>query len=368
MKKPEIIFTFLSVYIIVAFSWWTYSHINSANNLSDMHRQRLELLCHKATLECNGAVAQEMIKDTSDLKKFLYANWPELEIIFDENLNPLENYMIRPMQDSYTAIDKKLNRKINMYLMEGVVMALILFWGIIWIYRSLLLRLQFNRTQNNFLLSITHELKTPLASIKLYLETLMKRELSKEQSQVIITNSISDVNRLKDLVDNILMATQLDSKKYILNNTNLKVSETITNCIEKYALPRNLKSRLICNIQDEIYLLTDQLALETVLVNLLSNAEKYSPADGKIFIDLRINSQKDRVLLTVTDEGNGISESDKKNLFGKFFRVGDESVRRTKGTGLGLFIVKNLLNLMKAEITVKDNYPKGTTFELSFLI
>jgi signal transduction histidine kinase len=328
----------------------------------------LELLCHKATLECNGAVAQEMIKDTSDLKKFFYANWPELEIIFDENLNPLENYMIRPRQDSYTAIDKKLNRKINMYLMEGVVMALILFWGIIWIYRSLLLRLQFNRSQNNFLLSITHELKTPLASIKLYLETLMKRELSKEQSQVIITNSISDVNRLKDLVDNILMATQLDSKKYILNNTNLKVSETITNCIEKYALPRNLKSRLICNIQDEIYLLTDQLALETVLVNLISNAEKYSPADGKIFIDLRINSQKDRLLLTVTDEGNGISESDKKNLFGKFFRVGDESVRRTKGTGLGLFIVKNLLNLMKAEITVKDNYPKGTIFELSFLI
>jgi signal transduction histidine kinase len=368
MKKPGIIFTFLSVYIVVAFSWWTYSHIDSANNLSDMYKERLELLCYKATLECNGAVAQEMIKDTSDLKKFFHANWPELEIIFDENLNLLENYMIRPKQDSYTAIENKFSRKINMYLMEGVVMVLILFWGIIWIYRSLLSRLQFNRTQNNFLLSVTHELKTPLASIKLYLETLMKRELSKEQSQVIITNSISDANRLKDLVENILIATQLDSKRYILNNTNLNISETITNCIEKYALPRNLKPRLICNIQDEIYMLTDQLAMETVVINLLSNAEKYGPADGKITIDLRINSQKDRVLLSVTDEGNGISETDKKKLFGKFFRVGDESVRKTKGTGLGLFIVKNLLNLMKGEITVKDNQPKGTTFELSFII
>jgi two-component sensor histidine kinase len=351
MKKPGIIFTFLSVYIVVAFSWWTYSHIDSANNLSEMHKERLELLCYKATLECNGAVAQEMIKDTSDLKKFFCANWPELEIIFDENLNPLENFMIRPKQDSYTAIEKKFSRKINMYLMEGVVMVFILFWGIIWIYRSLLSRLQFNRTQNNFLLSVTHELKTPLASIKLYLETLMKRELSKEQSQVIITNSISDANRLKDLVENILIATQLDSKRYILNNTNLNISETITNCIEKYALPRNLKPRLICNIQDEIYMLTD-----------------HGPADGRIIIDLRINSQKDRVLLSVTDEGNGISETDKKKLFGKFFRVGDESVRKTKGTGLGLFIVKNLLNLMKGEITVKDNHPKGTTFELSFII
>lgn len=250
--------------------------------------------------------------------------------------------------------------------MEGVVMVFILFWGIVWIYRSLLSRLMLNRWQNNFLLSVTHELKTPLASIKLYLETLLKRDLSREQAQVMITNSISDVNRLKDLVDNILIATQLDSKRYTLNKVNINMSEVVSQCIEKYALPRNLTQRLICQIQDDIYMMADQLAIETVVVNLLSNANKYSPAEGLITVKLNMSENKDNVILSVSDEGNGISEADKRNLFNKFFRIGDESVRKTKGTGLGLFIVKNLLNLMQGEIVVKDNQPKGTIFELSF--
>ncbi len=366
VKKPGIIFAFLSVYIVAAFSWWTYSHIRSAQSLSAMHTQKLELMCYKATLECNGTVAQEMIRDTIAFKTFFDANWPELEVVFDQNLNPLENYMIRPRKESYIQIDKKFDRKINMYLMEGVVMVFILFWGIVWIYRSLLSRLMLNRWQNNFLLSVTHELKTPLASIKLYLETLLKRDLSREQAQVMITNSISDVNRLKDLVDNILIATQLDSKRYTLNKVNINMSEVVSQCIEKYALPRNLTQRLICQIQDDIYMMADQLAIETVVVNLLSNANKYSPAEGLITVKLNMSENKDNVILSVSDEGNGISEADKRNLFNKFFRIGDESVRKTKGTGLGLFIVKNLLNLMQGEIVVKDNQPKGTIFELSF--
>lgn len=324
----------------------------------------MELLCYKATLECNAAVDQELATDTNSLKKYFYHNFPELEIVFDIDQPDINNYLIRPKMESYEQLEKKYTRKVWMYAMEGVVMMLLLFWGIIWVYRSLLSRLELNRMQNNFLLSITHELKTPLASIKLYLETLQKRTLSKEQSDTILVNAVSDVNRLRDLVDNILIAAQLDTKKYELNNTLIHMSEKLADCVNKFAQPRNLLHRITLHVQQDIYITTDQLALETILINLLSNAEKYTPADGKISITLK--QHQDKIILTVADEGIGISEEDKKNLFNKFFRSGDEQTRKSKGTGLGLFIVKNLLNRMNGEISVRDNQPKGSIFEITF--
>ncbi len=365
MKNTTILFIFLSVYIVSAFGWWTYAHIASARELQKRQTDLAEALCYKAMFQCSNEVSEEFITDTVAMKDFVFTNFPALEIVFLDEYNPLENFMIRPKQSVYQFIEKKYDRKVWMYLMEGVVMVLILFWGIIWVYRSLLQRLQLNRMQNNFLLSITHELKTPLASIKLYLETLLKRNLEKEQVTEMLTNSVNDVNRLRDLVDNILIAAQLDSKNFHLHKTELNLSELVNGCIEKYVLPRNLQSRMNSEVQEKIIVQADPNAMETILINLMSNAYKYSGADDKISVKLKQEANK--VLLSVADEGNGISDADKKNLFRKFFRAGDENRRKTKGTGLGLFIVKNLLSLMKGEISVKDNQPKGTIFEITFI-
>ncbi len=366
MKKPGIIFSLLSVYIVVAFTWWTFAHIKSSRENYEAKRIHIEDLCYRATLECHAAIEQKLATDTNQLKDFFYAGFPELDIVFNGEKPGIDQYVIRPKENTYLNLTKRYNRKVWMYAMEGIVMVLLLFWGIIWVYRSLLSRLQLNRMQNNFLLSITHELKTPLASIKLYLETLQKRELSKDQSVTIIGNSINDVNRLRDLVDNILIAVQLDSNKFELNKSQFNISEVVSFCIEKYAHPRNLKSRLKLHIEPNVSMLADSMAIETIVINLLSNAEKYSPAGGTITITLKKQMQK--ILFTVSDEGIGITDEDKKNLFSKFFRAGDEQTRKTKGTGLGLFIVKNLLNLLNGEVTVKDNQPKGTIFEVTFNI
>ncbi|MES2689106.1 MAG: HAMP domain-containing sensor histidine kinase [Bacteroidota bacterium] len=368
MKKPGVLFAFVSVYIVAAFTWWTVLHIRSSRNIHALEISELELLPYKATFDVQNAVEQEMFRDTNDLKNYFYINYPTLEIVFhqpeEDVFDPLHNYAIVPKRDIVNAIEDKYTRRFWMYGLEGVVMMGLLFWGIIWIYRSLQSRINLKKQQSNFLLSITHELKTPLASIKLYLETLIKRpNLERHQSETMIKNSINDVERLRDLVDNLLMAAQLDNHKFNLVFVDANLSDLLKVTAEKYMTPRNLQDRFILDIEPGIMARVDAFAMEMVLNNLLSNAFKYSPADKPVGIVLKTEGQQ--IKIRIIDEGKGISAEDKKSLFDKFYRAEDENVRKSKGTGLGLFIVKTLVNLHGGSVVVTDNVPSGVIFELT---
>ncbi len=367
MNKPGIIFAFVSVYAIAAFTWWTIAHIQSSETIYQTGKENIELLCYKASSDVSGAIAQELFRDTNQLKEYVKFNFPLLEIVFVESekqANPMDYFLIRPLQSEYDKLDLKRTRNVYMYGAEGIVMVLLLIWGIVWIYQSLHTRLSFNKQQNNFMLSITHELKTPLSSVKLYIETLLKRDLDKEQSKLILRNSLSELIRLKDLVNNILMAAQLENKKFELMETEVSLSTVAAETFEKYVLPRSLHHRFSCLIEPEVFIEADATGLEILITNLLSNANKYGGADGKV--ELKVFTENHKAYLSVSDTGIGIQDEDKKHLFKRFYRSGDEQTRKSKGTGLGLFIVKNLLNLMKAEILIKDNQPKGTIFEITF--
>lgn len=368
LKKPGVIFAFVSVYIVAAFTWWTVLHIRSSRNIHTLEMSELELLPYKATFDVQQAVDQEMFRDTIDLKKYFYFNYPNLELVFHQPeadvSDPLHNYAIVPKREVVYAIESKYTRRFWMYGLEGIVMMGLLFWGIIWIYRSLQTRLNLKRQQSNFLLSITHELKTPLASIKLYLETLIKRpNLDKQQSDTMIKNSINDVERLRDLVDNLLMAAHLDNHKFNLVFVGVNLSDLLKITAEKYMLPRNLQDRFILDIEPDVMASVDVFAIEMVLNNLMSNAFKYSPSDKPVSIHLRTEGQQ--IKISIADKGKGISAEDKKNLFDKFYRAEDENVRKSKGTGLGLFIVKTLVNLHGGSVVVTDNVPSGVIFELT---
>jgi two-component system, OmpR family, phosphate regulon sensor histidine kinase PhoR len=364
LNKTRAVFTGVTIYIISAFIWWTYAHVRSSKVIYAKDLKILELDCYRATVDINGAIAQELFNDSNGVKAYFEVNFPQLEIVFDETTPELQNFLIRPKKEAYVLLKAKQQRQVLMYITEALVMMGLLFWGIIWIYRNLQNRLKLKKQQSNFLLSITHELKTPIASIKLYLETLRKRDLPKEQSSLIILNSLNDVERLRDLVENVLLAAQLDSHKYEPQLFETNLSELITDIVNRYSTPRNLESRLNLNIEKDVFLTTDKEGFEVIVNNLLSNAVKYSPADGKIDLLLRTDGKK--VTFSVSDEGIGVSAADKEMLFNQFYRAGDEETRKSKGTGLGLFIVKNLLNILGGEIKVKDKQNKGTTFELSF--
>jgi K+-sensing histidine kinase KdpD len=247
---------------------------------------------------------------------------------------------------------------------EGSVFLTLLFLGILRVRGTFKREQELSKQQKNFLLSITHELKSPIASIKLQLETIAKRNLDKEQQLQMLNNAISDSDRLTGLVEKVLLATKIENSSFALEKKQINFSEMLNGLILKQQYFS--KHNYLCKITPDIFLFANELAIESIVLNLLENAEKYSPENSTIKIEL--SAKQNNAVLSITDEGIGINDEDKRKIFTKFYRVGSEETRTTKGTGLGLYIVWFLAKQHKATLTVKDNTPKGSIFEVNFLL
>jgi len=269
-------------------------------------------------------------------------------------------------QQELVQLEKKQQAKIWMIIGEGTVFFIILSLGIVRVYNSYKKERMLFRNQKNFLLSITHELKTPIASLKLQIQTLEKRtDLSPEKKEQILKNAMGDIDRLNALVENILMSARIDSQTDLLSKEKINLSELIEQTYQLYF--SNLQNhQLELNIAKDIYMFADPLAMGSVVINLIENAVKYSTIGSQISVCLKSNNNQ--LNLSVTDNGIGIPKSDKEFIFDKFYRAGNEETRNTKGTGLGLFIVKQLVEQHDGKISIKDNHPKGSIFEISFPI
>lgn len=349
---------------MAAFGWWTYSHYKNATHIFELEFAELNNQSYKATFDLQGAADQELYYDSLEMKKYFKLHYPQLDLFILDPYDPLQNFMVKPSLQAYEAIENKYHRKVKMYILEGVVMMLLLLWGILSIYRSLRKEISFKKQQSNFLLSITHELKTPLTAVRLYLETLKKRKLNEEQTQSIINNSLDEASRLQDQVENLLLSAQLDSRAYQLQMQSINLTELCQEYIHSFAKPRNLGNNIHLNLEEQVLLEADPNAIEMILSNLLSNAVKYGGKEVEIYVTLKNLSHE--VCLLIEDNGPGISEADRRMLFKKFYRSGDENTRKTKGTGLGLFIVRNLVELQKGRIAVHKRSPNGTSFEIKF--
>jgi signal transduction histidine kinase len=375
-NKPRLLFIFLSIYIFLAFSWWGFVHFKNSTQIHSLEIENAkliteadEILCYKASSDIGEELRQDNFLDTVQMQNYFKENYKTLELVFIDTINPFNGYLIRPKEEAYNKYqnivqksESKLTRKKWMYATEGLVMMSLLIWGILWVYKTFEKSIALNNQQNNFLLSITHELKTPIASIKLFLETLIKRDIAREEQKEILLKSVLETNRLNMLVENLLLSAQLESKQYEPKLIQINLSALLHKVIDKYAEPRKLGERIVKNIEDQVFIMADEFSVETIIINLISNAEKYS--EQKIEILLKLIDNK--VVLNVIDCGNGILETDKEKIFTKFYRIGSEQTRKTKGTGLGLFIVKKLVTYHHATIIAKNNHPSGTNFEIVF--
>jgi signal transduction histidine kinase len=257
-----------------------------------------------------------------------------------------------------------LQRKLYMLIGEGVVFLIILGLGFFVIYRAIKKEMALSAQQKNFLMAITHELKTPIASIKLLLQTISSRKLEQQQIQDLSKKAIDDADRLNQLVENILIATKIDERLYLLNKEELSLNKLIEKLISNSAFQKNHSINFTVKNPEEILLHADSSSMISIISNLLENAIKYSPEGSEIKIELI--EENNFIKLSVFDVGEGIPDEEKENIFKKFYRIGNENTRKKKGTGLGLFIVKNLVLLHNGSIEVKNNSPKGTIFVLQF--
>lgn len=261
------------------------------------------------------------------------------------------------------AIEAFATRKTKQYIGEGLTFLMLFLLGAIYVYRSLLKQLKYSALQQNFMMAVTHELKTPIAVTQLNLETILKRDLKTEQQQQLIQNSLKETKRLDALCNNILLASQLDMGQYESNKQLVDLSAISIQCIQSFE-ERYPKRKCIVQIQPDIQLHGEPLLLQLLLNNLLDNANKYAEADTPIMID--IQQTNGQIELTVKDEGVGIALEERSKIFDKFYRVGAEQTRSTKGTGLGLYLCKKIVTFHAGQILVQPNQPKGSIFIVQF--
>jgi len=265
----------------------------------------------------------------------------------------------------YQLVSLQPNR-IGMILGEGSMFVIVFAFGAYSLHKALNREQKLQEQKKNFLLSVTHELKSPLASIKLLLQTIQKRQLTKEQALDFIDKSILDIERLDDMVENMLLASKLDNRSYTFPKARFNLSVLVDGIVNRLQVTKcDCNQQIIdAEIEPKIEITGDKFALTSVVTNLVENAIKYSsPCEAVV---VKLFSKDDKIHLQVADHGIGIADEEKSRIFDRFYRVGSEETRNTKGTGLGLFIVKEVLDKHQASIKVKDNRPAGSVFEVVF--
>ncbi len=270
------------------------------------------------------------------------------------------------LQTSYTGeaeatILAEKKRKTTQYIGEGVTFFLVILTGAIFIFRAVRRQLKQTVQQQNFMMAITHELKTPIAVAQLNLETLQKRKLDETQQQRLIHNTLQETIRLNSLCNNMLLSSQIDAGGYRMTHEELNFSELVLKCI--YDFSARFPMRYIDHtIDPEIFLTGDELLLQMAVNNLIDNAIKYSPKGTTVVISL---SQKDLIILEIKNEGLGINNEDKKKVFEKFYRAGNTATKSAKGTGLGLYLIFKVVKAHHGTIGITDNVPSGAIFTVN---
>ena len=257
-------------------------------------------------------------------------------------------------------VQAEKRRKTAQYAGEGITFFLFIVAGAVFVFRLVNRQLLQSQQQQNFMMAITHELKTPIAVTKLNLETLRKRQLEPEQKQKLLTSTINETNRLNSLCNNMLLLSQFDSGGYALTREMFDMGDLIRETVEDFVNRFQLRDFEL-HLEEEIFIYGDRVLLQMAINNLIDNALKYSEKNAVVSLKLFKNDKY--ITLQVIDLGQGIPEEEKEKVFEKYYRG---VKRQAKGTGLGLYLTKRIVKQHYGSIQVRDNTPQGCIFEIKF--
>jgi len=262
-------------------------------------------------------------------------------------------------------VEMTAQREILIYGILLVVIIGLMIFGAFLIVRDIYRESETTRLKTEFVHNISHELKTPLTLIRLYGETLkLKKKLSKEEKEESYEIITKESERLSHLIDNVLDFSRIEMgrKEFILKKGNL--SNVMSNTLEtfRYHLDKKgflVKTDISSGIPDSEF---DEDAISSVLINLLSNAMKFSTKIKEVSV--KLSCDEENIVLQVSDKGIGMTQKELLKIFDRFYRADNKTVARTRGSGLGLTVVKHVIDAHHGKITVSSEPGKGSVFNV----
>jgi signal transduction histidine kinase len=271
----------------------------------------------------------------------------------DYLLERMAKHGIEFTPDQAAALKQASDTSMRMFLVEGTFLGLLLAASVGLVLRSLHREVALHRQQRNFLSAVTHELKSPLASARLYVESLLLGRAEGPKQERYLRHALEDLDRLRALVEDLLKTAQLSSTGPRVAPERIDLGRYAEQHLARLVREESgERAQLSLEVSGPVPVDVDPDALETVLRNLISNSVKYG-GDAP-HIDVAVASEARRALLRLRDHGRGLDGADAREIFEPFVRGGNENVRTKPGAGLGLFIVRELTRAHGGEVSAGD--------------
>jgi len=373
---------FIASYMIAALGWWTFSLLKYSETeflmeqkiLSSEQRICIEEIATEFEVEYHHenkyflrtVVSKNEFKLFNEkIKLFVNNNYHDFKaLITYDTLKNIATVQISIKSAVLKSLDQRLDRKYKAWLGEGIVIGLITLIIILAMYIYIDQILRFNLQKTNFMMAVTHELKTPIAAAKLAIETVIRNKNIAAQDRVLEISK-KNIDRLSGMMERVLLATQFENSLPVAQKKWESCSDIIQKALVdcQFTDEQILKISLVIPSNFSIY--CDSNMIKIAFINLFTNSIKYSEPNGvNIIVSSIINNEHCQIL--ISDQGIGIPMIERTRIFEKFYRVGNEMTRSRSGSGLGLYLVKQILQLHNARIEVQANNPKGSTFVINF--
>ncbi len=385
----RLIFWGVAILLLSQVGWWVVFHFHESGRLLEARTEALRAgraeawqMDSTALLRQNNASGDPggrpgtiwgLLPDSKSLeerKRLIEGRFPYVAVreepqSSDDPLLLSDHPAYLTLRPEYLAdLERQRRGTIQRVAIQGIIFVGVILFGLGYIYRKLNTELELKLRQRNFIAAVTHELKTPLASVSVWVETLFTRDLDQKQRGRIQELVDGDLARLNDLVGNLLRVAQMDAGSMEFNPAPRELGpwleEVCTWASHRY---ESSSLGLTLNLGPGIWAEIDPKAMALVMENLLSNAFKYSASPRETTVTL--DAVGNWAIIVVADRGQGIASRDLGRIFQRFFRAGDEMTRAIPGTGLGLFLCKEIVAAHHGSIRASSlGLGLGSTFTI----
>jgi len=257
-----------------------------------------------------------------------------------------------------------LNWRTGILLVLGVLLMTMIIAGVVLNTIFLVREIRRNEQKDAFINAVTHELKTPVASIRLYLETLQTRSVDEDKRKEFYRIMLEDSDRLLATIEQILRTGRVGASSRIVNVSPIEIDDVVRECVDRARVLHGIPMEgLRYHTGAQVKILGDRDEVRAAVSNLIDNAVKYSGKDVRVSIE--VGQTDGQALVRVKDEGVGLPKSELKQIFKRFYRVPGAHAAAVKGTGLGLYIVRSVAKRHKGRVWAESEGPgRGSTFVL----